>query len=190
MRIVGRPAAAFAAAALLCACRGEASVAQGAAAAPAPPAVHVAPASRPAAPSLLWLGARRINILCQVSTSSGNDPALERALCERVRGIAATGAPIPIAVASAPDGATLGGDSVVLLVHASAEGVAGRPLLAFTIRPFRQSAGDGAALFGTAPHAVPLDGSGMNGPAVEAGLRAALAEILPWIADGTDPRPL
>jgi hypothetical protein len=186
LHIAGRPAAAISAAAFLCACRGEAGVTEVAAPAPAP----VAQAVRGAAQSLLWQQASRIQILCQVSTVSGNDPALERALCERVRGIAAGGAPIPVSVAAAPDQATLGGDSVVLLVHASAEGVAGRPLLAFTIRPFRQSAGDAAALFGTAPHAVPLDSSGMNGPAVEAGLRAALAEILPWVAGGSGARPI
>jgi hypothetical protein len=183
----GRPAAAFAAAALLCACRGEASATNEVAAPVSAPVVH---ASRAAAPSLLWQQASRLEILCQVSTLSGNDPALERALCERVRAIAAAGAPLPVAVAAAPDQRTLGGGSVVLLVHATAEGVAGRPFLAFTIRPYRQSAEDGAALFGTAPHAVPLDGSGMNGPSVDAALRASLSEILPWVADGSDRRPV
>jgi hypothetical protein len=77
MRIVGRPAAAFAAAALLCACRGEASVTQAVA-----PLTSAAPAAQAAPPSLLWQQAGRNTVLSQVSAvagillwaADGNDP--------------------------------------------------------------------------------------------------------------------
>jgi len=77
----------------------------------------------------------------------------------------------------------LAGDSVVLLVHASLEGAGGPSRLLYTIRPFRHSAGDAAALFGTTPRAVPPDEA-------EAALRASLAEILPWITGQDAPKPL
>lgn len=182
----GFPAAAIVAAlALLCACRGDAAVNEGAqAAAPAtPPALHVAP-------SHVWQRTSRINILCQLSSAAGNDPAMTRQLCDRIRGIAAATTTLPVAVADAPDAATLGGDAVVLLVHASVQAAEGRNWLIYTIRPFRRSAGDDAALFGTAPRAVALDGAGIAGAQTGAALAASLGEILPWLSGGNDPRPL
>jgi hypothetical protein len=149
------------------------------------PAAAADQLSPPAAPSLLWQGARRIAVLCQVSSQSGNDPALEADWCERVRSITAAAAPVPVTVAAAPDAQTLAADTVVLLVHANAVRIGGQRLLAFTIRPFRSSAGDAAALFGTAPRAEPLSEGGSTGKPLDRALQAALADILPWVASSS-----
>ena len=178
----GRFAAAAAASIFCVAC----SAAPGSAGAPAVsqirPAKHLAPTP---APSLLWQGARRINILCQVSSETGNDPALEASVCERVRAISGSNAPLPVAVAAAPDAQALAADTVVLLVQASARNIAGQNILAFTIRPFRSSAGDAAALFGTVPRVEPLNKGGVGDNSLNRALQAALAEILPWVSSGS-----
>lgn len=185
----GFPAAFLVAAiSLLCACRGEAAVSD-APSSTAAPAAHVS-IDRTNAPSLVWERASRVGILCQLDTSAADKPSMEEALCERVLSVAAAGAPLPVSVAEAPDGTATGEGAVLLLVHASVGQVGGQSLLTLTVRPYRQSAGDGAVLFGTAPRAVPFDGAGMTGPTIEAALRSSLGEILPWIGGGNAPRPI
>ena len=140
-------------------------------------------------PSLLWNGAKRVGVNCLVqSGTAGDTAALEAALCDRVRSLATRKSPIPVQVVQPGDRAFVEADTVLLLVHASVERTAGGRTFAFTIRPHRPSGGDAEVFFGTAPRAVAAAAVGI-GPAVEAGLDAALAEVLPW-QHRPEPRPI
>ena len=133
-------------------------------------------------PAPIWRDVARVNILCLVRTSGGVDRGrLNDRICESARDMAAIGSPAPVAIIAPGDPAVLAPDSVTLLVHASAQGGPHR-LLAFSIRPFRNSAGESQMLFAAAPRAVPLDDSRAGHSKLEAALRAALSETLPWLS--------
>lgn len=147
-------------------------------------------------PSLTWQGATRVGVQCVVTSTAYQVEALRTALCERVRALAAAGAPTAVDVIPIGDPALLQAGTVTLLVHGSvlpaseaAPGAQGR-MLAFTIRPFRVSE-QNSILYGSAPRAVSLPASGAEGAALDAALGAALAETLPWrAAQSAAPRPL
>ena len=142
-------------------------------------------------PTLMWQGAARVQILCLITTEQGIERGpLHAALCERVRDIAATGAPTPVAVVEHGDVALLAHDAVTLLVHGRVDSTADSRLLAFTIRPYRNDADGSGTLFGAAPRAVELPTSNEIDAALERPLRAALAEILPWLAASPSVRPV
>ena len=150
--------------------------------------------SEPAAattPPLMWQQVTGINVLCLVRTDAGVDQGpLHDLVCKKVRDMAAEGSPAPVRIIASGDPAVLSPDNVTLLVHASVQGASGRRLLAFTIRPFRNSADQGQMLFAAVPRAVPLGNSPGNSPELEAALRAALSETLPWLTAPAGHRPI
>jgi hypothetical protein len=183
----GFPAAALVAAlAMLCACRGEAAMNDGAPAAAAPLAE---PAASGASLPLIWQGARRLNILCVV-TGSGDTEALRRDICARVRSAAEPGAPLPIETIAPGDPAVLEARDVSLLVQASVDGDGADRLLAFSIRPYRAAGVGTDVLFGAPPRAVRLPSSGAAPAALDAALAASLAETLPWLARPRGVQPI
>jgi hypothetical protein len=129
-------------------------------------------------PVLAWRDVTRVGVQCVLQPTT---PALQEALCERVRAIAAEGAPTPVGIIPLGEPAILQPTTTTLIVQAAIQpNPAGQGrLLVFTIRPFSTS-GE-AVLHGSAPRAVALPGSGLP-PTFEPALRAALAEILPWQA--------
>jgi len=145
-----------------------------------------APAAAPAAtPSLTWSGATEVVVHCTVQGPSGAAAALSRGLCERVRSLAAQGAPMPVRAGESGSPMLEPASAVSLIVHAGlhpAPGAAGE-VLAFTIRPFRRGTED-THLIGTVPRIAPVSGGRLGSPAADAELQAALDETLPWRTAG------
>lgn len=149
-----------------------------------------APASS-STPTLMWTGAKRVNLLCNVAGGPGIDQAaLSAQLCRDMARIAATGAPVPVQTITIGDPAVLASDAVTLLVHASVMRSGNDRLLAFSVRPYRVSAEQAAILFGAAPRAAMLSKSGAASPALDAAMTAALSETLPWLARPAHPQPI
>ncbi len=136
-------------------------------------------------PALIWQDVARVNVLCLVQTDAGVETgALHNRICNSVRDAAAAGSPAPVGIIAAGDPAVLSPDAVTLLVQASAQ----RGLLAFSIRPYRNS--DAPLLFTAAPRAVPLAASAGQAKEFEAALGAALSETLPWLSRPAGARPI
>ncbi|PSJ36315.1 hypothetical protein C7I55_26870 [Sphingomonas deserti] len=111
--------------------------------------------------------------------------AIHARLCEAVRGRVAPGSPVPVQVVEL-GGEALAQGRVTLLVHATLTEVRGQPLIALSVRPFR-NASDAGQFFGAAPQVVAAD----DNAALDAAIRAILAETLPWqAADQHGSRPL
>lgn len=142
-------------------------------------------------PSLLWSEARQLAVNCLVQSQTTRDAAaLQKALCARVRGLAARGAPFPVRQVAPGDPALIATDTVTLLVHASVERTPRGRTIAFTIRPYRASGGEADIPFGTSPRVVDTT-SASPVPALDSALSEALAEILPWQRpSGPIARPL
>ncbi|HEX8625767.1 MAG TPA: hypothetical protein VF782_11905 [Allosphingosinicella sp.] len=142
-------------------------------------------AAEAATPASIWRDVARVNVLCLVQTDSGVDTGtLHNRICNSVRDAAAAGSPAPVGIIAVGDPAVLSPNSVTLLVQASAQ----RGLLAFSIRPYRNS-GE-AMLFTAAPRAVPLAGAAGQAKEFEAALGAALSETLPWLSRPAGARPI
>jgi hypothetical protein len=138
-------------------------------------------------PSRFWQGVARVQILCLVTTEAGVDSgALRDRLCGRVAALAGEGAPAPVAMLALGDPKVLAPDAVTILAQFNAERGAAGPLLALSLRPYRASGDSGGLLFSAAPRAVPL----ADQAAIDAALRAALSETLPWQAPPAGPRPM
>lgn len=151
------------------------------------------PEAQASTPSLMWQGARTVAVQCQVSSARGNLPELASQLCERIRELAAEGAAIPIVAAETP---SVQPGVVTLLVQGSVHPVssvsrdAAGEFLVFSVRPYTASS-EGAAFYGTAPNVIPLSNSRFQGAAVDAAIRSALSETLPWrAAQSARPRHL
>ena len=143
-----------------------------------------------ATPSLLWAGAKRVAVNCLVHSTSGDTAAFQAALCDRVRSLAERGATLPVQRVIAGDPAFIQPDTVILLVHASIERGESGTTVAFTMRPYRASGGEAETFFGTAPRTARIASPSIE-PPLEAGLRAAVAELLPWQQEeARAPRPL
>jgi hypothetical protein len=128
------------------------------------------------APAPLWRDVTRLGVVCLVNTDGGVDTgALHHRLCERVRTIAASGSPVPVALLETGDPSILAPDQVTLLVHASTTGGRG---MAVTIRPYRNSGGPGL-LFAAEPRVVPIGAP----DALDSALTAQLDQTLPWRRD-------
>lgn len=137
-------------------------------------------------PSLIWRDVASLRIHCLLTSESGAEQGLlQRRICDRVRELATAGAPVPVSEIGPGDPALLAPDTVTLLVHGSVQPSAAGDLLAFAIRPFRNSAEPAGLLFAAAPRAVLLSG---DGAALDAALSAALSETLPWLAGPAGPR--
>jgi hypothetical protein len=142
--------------------------------------VIAAPVS-PAAPVLAWQQASLIHVLCVAGPSARADArALQEEICDSVRDLAADGAPVPVRRLGFGDPAVLDSGTVTLLVQASVQDDGDQRLVALNIRPFRPGGDHVAILFGAAPRAVRIPGSGRGGDKLEAAIAAALAETLPW----------
>ena len=139
-------------------------------------------------PPLIWQQVERVGILCLVASDDSDRDRLQAELCAKVRKIAAEKAPMPVDTIGPGDPAVLRPQTVTLLVHASVQDDSPSPLLAFTIRPFRNASDP--MLFAAAPRAVALGGGRGSEARVESALRAALAETLPWLAAPAGPRPI
>ena len=144
-----------------------------------------------ATPAQIWSGVSRIGVQCLAApgTASGIRE-LQSAICERVRELAARGAPAPVSVIQLGDPAILAPGTVTLLVHASVQPAGRNRLVAVAIRPFRVSADQNAVLFGAAPRAALVPASGTVAPALDTALRDALAETTPWLAKPSRPQPV
>jgi hypothetical protein len=135
-------------------------------------------------PSLTWRNVRQVVVHCNVQDErTGFDEARTRQLCNQVRALAATGAPVPLRVAGFGDPALNAADSVTLAVQATTRGSAGDKTLLFTIRAHRASDDQAAELFGSTLRTAPLAAAA---PAIE----QALAEVLPWKAQPLGARPI
>lgn len=93
---------------------------------------------------------------------------------------------MPVRATGPGDPALLAPDTMTLLVHASVQRSAAGDLLALAIRPFRNSGEPNGLLFAAAPRAVLL----ADEAALDAALRGALSETLPWLARSAGPRPI
>lgn len=125
-------------------------------------------------PSPTWRDVRQAAVHCNIHDErTGFDPALTRQLCDKVRTLAAAGAPVPLRVVGFGDRALSAPDSVTLVVQGSTAGSGGGRTLMFTIRAHRVSDDQPAELFGSTLRAAPLNAAD---PAIE----TALAEVLPW----------
>jgi hypothetical protein len=132
-------------------------------------------------PPLMWQEAGAIRVLCVVGPATRSDAqALQEELCDTVRTLAADGAPVPVSRVGFGDPVVLEPGTVTLLVHASVRNDGDKRLVALNVRPFRPGGDHNAILFGAAPRAVRLPGSGPGGDKLEAAVAAALAETLPW----------
>ena len=125
----------------------------------------------------IWRDVTSIGVTCLVQTPGGvdNGPVHAR-LCEAVRSRVAPGSPVPVQVV-ALSGESLAPGRVTLLVHASLTEIRGQPLIALSVRPFR-NASDAGQFFGAPPRVVAAD----DDAALDAAIRAILAETLPWQA--------
>lgn len=141
-----------------------------------------------------WRDAERLVVLCSVD--AGNElghAEIARSLCDRIVDIAGPSAPVPIEIAQYGSKSLVAPGSVALLVHASVSpaadvvvGARGR-LLSWTMRTRRQDE-DAPTWFGAAPR-VASYGDDAQAPALEAGLRASLGDVLPWLRN-TQANPL
>jgi hypothetical protein len=142
--------------------------------------LNVAPAQA-STPVLTWQQAGSIRVLCVVGPKTRPDAdKLQEEMCDSVRTLAADGAPVPVSRVGFGDPVILEPGTVTLLVHASVQNDGDRRLVALDVRPFRPGGDHNAILFGAAPRAVRIPGSGPGGDKLEAALAAALAETLPW----------
>jgi hypothetical protein len=142
--------------------------------------VTIAPASA-STPPLIWQQTGPVRILCLVGPATRPDAEmLQEEMCDIVRTLAADGAPVPVSRVGFGDPVVLEPGTVTLLVHASVQSDGDRRLVALNVRPFRPGGDHNAILFGAAPRAVRIPGSGPGGDKLEAALAAALAETLPW----------
>lgn len=142
-------------------------------------------------PALIWRDARSVAVLCLVQSQTTRDAgAFETRLCAQVRGLASRDAPYPVKRIEMGDPALIAADSVTLLIHASVERSEQGRTVAFTIRPYRASGGEADVMFGTSPRVVQIS-STAAAAALDAALREALTEILPWQRpSGLGARPL
>jgi hypothetical protein len=129
----------------------------------------------------MWQQAGAIRILCVVGPATRSDARpLQEELCDTVRALAADGAPVPVSRVGFGDPVVLEPGTVTLLVHASVQKDGDQRLVALDVRPFRPGGDHNFILFGAAPRAVRIPGSGPGGDKLEAAVAAALAETLPW----------
>jgi hypothetical protein len=149
--------------------------------------VNVAPV-QPSTPPLMWQQAGPVRILCLVGPATRPDArTLQEEICDSVRALAADGAPVEVSRVGFGDPAVLEPGTVTLLVHASVQDDGKQRLVALDVRPFRPGGDHNAILFGAAPRAVRIPGSGPGGDKLEAALAAALAETLPWRQGRSSP---
>ena len=140
-----------------------------------------------ATPPLIWQDVTGVRVQCLVAAESGADQGeLSRRICTHVRDLASAGAPVPVSTIQLGDPAVLAQGTVTLLVHGLVQRSAGGDTLAFSIRPFRNSA-EASILFAAPPRAVALSGGDST---LEAALGASLRDTLPWLARPAGPRPL
>lgn len=146
-------------------------------------ALSIMSAGGPAAttPSLDWQGVERVHVLCLVDAKTIDDKRLEPVLCERVRALAAEGASVPVTTIGFGDPRLIEPGAMALLVHGAVRREPGETTLLFTMRTQRGGVGAERTFFGAAPRAVRLPPEGVTG-AVDASLRSALADTLPWSA--------
>jgi hypothetical protein len=133
-------------------------------------------------PTLTWDGVRRLGVQCQVDPDTLPDRrALQAALCDKVRALAADKAPIPVVLFAPGDPGVIAADTTVLLFHANVQtaDAKGAPLLVFSLRAFRAVAAP-SELFGAPPRAVALPSRLAATPQFDAAVTAALAQTLPW----------
>lgn len=142
-------------------------------------------------PAPIWGDLAAINVLCLVRSDAGVDQGpLHDRICTKVRDMAAKGAPAAVRIIAPGDPALLAPDSVTLLVHVSVQPASPRPLAAFSIRPFRNAPDQAQMIFAAAPRAAPLGHPAGGTQELEAALRAALSETLPWFSAPAGPRPI
>ncbi len=135
-------------------------------------------------PSLIWRDVRQVTVHCNLQDErAGYDARLTRGLCEKVRSLAAVGAPVTLRVADFGDRALVAPDSVTLVVQGSVLGSGAAKRLVFTIRAHRVSDDHPAELFGSTLRTALLN-------AVDPAIEQALAEVLPWKAQPLGARPI
>ena len=157
------------------------------AAACASPATSAAPATAAVQASPPPVSVRdigQVHILCLVA--DGADARLQSDLCARLQRLASAGAPVPVTVVQLGDPAVLDPAAINLLLHASVERIGGAPVLALSLRSFRNAGPDSVTLFGPAPRAVPAG----DATQIERALAAGLTHVLPWRAAPQGARPI
>lgn len=148
--------------------------------------IALASVAAAAMPPRGWRDAERLVVLCSVD--AGNElghAEIARGLCDRIVRIAGPDAPVPIEIAEFGGKSLIAPGSVALLVHASVSpaadavpGARGR-LLSWTMRT-RGSDQGAPTWFGAAPRVASF-GDDLDTSAIDAGLRASLGDVLPWL---------
>ncbi len=130
----------------------------------------------------LWDGVRRVQVLCLVTDGRGVDTGpLHQTLCRKVRDRTAIGSPVPVTVLAQPGSEVLDASALTLLVQASLSDTPDGRLMALSVRPYRNQAGDGGTLFGAPPRAAALRGAA-SASAIDALVETAIGETVPWHA--------
>ncbi len=133
-----------------------------------------------------WDGVRKLGIVVQMDGGAADLFAADAArsqLCDRLRVIAARGAPMPVVCLNEADAATADGSVAILAVQAALERHANGTKLLFTMRRTMQAGAEPASiLFGTAPRSVAWGAAESDRAAIDAALSGALGRVLPWLA--------
>ncbi|MGZ8359011.1 MAG: hypothetical protein ACXWUX_00680 [Allosphingosinicella sp.] len=132
-------------------------------------------------PDPSWRGVERVYVVAQLtapidSTITSDD------FCERVRRIAAEGAPFPVQCVTLGEAAAAeaAGDAVIV-VQAAIQPVDGHPLLVVSARRTAEAGLEPSPLYlGAPPRAARLTDAAA-GETTDSALREALAQILPWL---------
>ena len=107
-----------------------------------------------------------------------------------MRALASAGAPIPVETIAPGDPKLLDPTSATLLVQGHVQQLGGSPVLAISVRSYRNGGTDSDIIFGAPPRAMALgDGPGPDAALNEA-LRATLSDTVPWLARPAGPKPI
>ena len=132
-------------------------------------------------PDPSWRGVERLYILAHL-TGPIETALPSEGFCERVRRIAAEGAPFPVQCTTFGEApaAEAGGDALIVVQGAIQPLADDRLLIVAARRTAAAGLEPGPIYLGATPHAARLSGAAA-GAAADAALRATLAEILPWL---------
>lgn len=135
-------------------------------------------------PDPSWQGVIGLSILAHL-TGPIESALPSEGFCERVRRIAAEGAPFPVQCVTfdAAAAAEVGGQALIV-VQGTIQPLADERLLVLTARRTAAAGLEPAPIYlGANPRAARLSGAAAS-EAADAALRETLAEILPWLGHG------
>lgn len=135
-------------------------------------------------PDPTWQGVERVYVLAHLTGPI--EPALSsEGFCERVRAIAAVGAPVPVHCATFGEAAAAeAGGNALIVVQGAIQSLGGERVLVVAVRRTATAGLEPAPVYlGATPRVARLSGAAA-GAAADTALREALEEILPWLGRG------